>query len=272
MYMASDHVGSSRFTPTCVGTIMLTPVARASIARFTPTCVGTIAVGRAAVRCTHGSPPRAWGQSHDCSMLSRIAAGSPPRAWGQSRAASVDADDGRRFTPTCVGTTARHDPSPDRRAGSPPRAWGQRLPVIARSQRAIGSPPRAWGQSPLHRTTLHRPPVHPHVRGDNAHDLADRAADDRFTPTCVGTIDPGCSARSVVVTVHPHVRGDNSSVAADRRSASAVHPHVRGDNRHASRHRCSCRSVHPHVRGDNCTHVLLTSAESAGSPPRAWGQ
>src|SRR5574341_2603712 len=61
---------------------------------------------------------------------------------------------------------------------------GERLPQLLVQ---LGSPPHAWGQlCPLLR----------------------RGLDDRFTPTCVGTMVRSCP-RAWRSAVHPHMRGDN---------------------------------------------------------------
>ena len=181
--MARDYL-HSRFTPTCVGTMLLCcaryvrltvhphmrgdnllgvlpsssphpvhPHMRGDNAtssgglahmRFTPTCVGTIIQ-----RPCRSAPD-----------------GSPPHAWGQYRAAMPERSRSR-FTPTCVGTIRRCQcctvPG-----GSPPHAWGQLSSAHDRRHCVIGSPPHAWGQ---YSTTGARWPwpVHPHMRGDNVH-------------------------------------------------------------------------------------------------------
>ena len=118
----------------------------------------------------------------------------------------------------------------------------------------IGSPPHAWGQyrGPVQ---LADTTVHPHMRGDNdprgaARQLAYGSPPHawgqffrqfhpyrwhRFTPTCVGTINPWLVLPKV--TTH------------------AVHPHMRGDN--IDEHRA--HSTH-------AVSILI------GSPPHAWGQ
>ena len=112
--------------------------------------------------------------------------------------------------------------------GSPPHAWGQ----FYRSQRSFVSfrfTPTCVGTISLLRSGFLEIPVHPHMRGDNVVDGTDayrvegspphawgqlsrpltQQVQQRFTPTCVGTINHfGSDCRSL--TVHPHMRGDNS--------------------------------------------------------------
>ena len=92
--------------------------------------------------------------------------------------------------------------------GSPPHAWGQCL--IIEDLRALrGSPPHAWGQCFERGGVLGAVSVHPHMRGDNYAYYNPAAPEggspphawgqcggeacsgflDRFTPTCVGTIN-----------------------------------------------------------------------------------
>ena len=175
--------------------------------RFTPTCVGTTC-RPARVSGSRAVHPHVRGdnESERPDLKGRI--GSPPCAWGQRSHTSTRCA-GRRFTPTCVGTTG-----PRRRgggdsavhphvrgdnsncssvrfaiSGSPPRAWGQRvvgeigagparftptcvgttIPPVNQMEPEFGSPPRAWGQPVLSVPLGHH---------------------GRFTPTCVGTTTP----------------------------------------------------------------------------------
>ena len=72
-------------------------------ARFTPTCVGTTGP------VNQGWPrrpvhPHVRGDKDVYFTMEQFGNGSPPRAWGQP-VRRVGAQDQRRFTPTCVGTT-----------------------------------------------------------------------------------------------------------------------------------------------------------------------
>ena len=129
--------------------------------------------------------PHGRGDNPDASAAQHHPRGSPPRAWGQLR--RVDrGGDGRRFTPTGVGTiSARLQVA----YGDPvhPHGRGDNDNRHAPLTYTHGSPPRAWGQSV---TIGKREPV------------------ERFTPTGVGTMRrwfrPAPSR-----SVHPHGRGDN---------------------------------------------------------------
>ena len=152
-----------RFTPTGEGTICrYRPIRKASSVH--PHGRGDNRSRCASLSATHGSPPRAWGQSLRCSAhqccwrftptgvgtISRSTytihlhtvhphgrgdndvtagcyiadAGSPPRAWGQSLTPSARGARGR-FTPTGVGTMTVQTMALIAPSGSPPRAWGQ---------------------------------------------------------------------------------------------------------------------------------------------------
>ncbi len=72
--------------------------------------------------------------------------GSPPRTWGRRWREVSDAQ-AIRFTPTCVGTTYLHSPSP-RRPPVHPHGRGDDEVASKTQTRAVGSPPRAWGRPP----------------------------------------------------------------------------------------------------------------------------
>ena len=151
-----------RFTPTCVGTIILycasldnivhphmrgdnshgprlqqgslgsPPHAwgqciftggQVSICRFTPTCVGTIG-GMLFFAVPGTVHPHMRGDNEIALDVGRLAVGSPPHAWGQcaDHAGPAGID---RFTPTCVGTMTEVCDSDGSGVGSPPHAWGQ---------------------------------------------------------------------------------------------------------------------------------------------------
>ncbi len=153
----------SRFTPTCVGTIVsfTCPFSQRAVH---PHVRGDNVHGAGALGAHRGSPPRAWGQYMiDTGYTSRL-----------------------RFTPTCVGTISTRAYSS---GGSPvhPHVRGDNRIQGGGKIFPSGSPPRAWGQlqskleADLDRRftptcvgtmiagSIHRrhSPVHPHVRGDN---------------------------------------------------------------------------------------------------------
>ena len=191
---------------------------------------------------------------------------SPPRAWGQ-RFFLCLVQGGRRFTPTCVGTT-------------PGLLWGRRQLPIHPHVRGdnnfirdpedweVDSPPRAWGQQD---------------------DVWNGIADYRFTPTCVGTTAPTSSGKPEQ-PIHPHVRGDNRGVSPDARGVPDSPPRAWGQPENTviadyrSRFTPTCvgttrvqmpcwvhPAIHPHVRGDNRNERRIRPIH-LDSPPRAWGQ
>ena len=172
--------------------------------RFTPTCVGTTGdlCGLRRDRPVH---PHVCGDDSGAASGGGVSPGSPPRVWGRPRRA-LDYRWPQRFTPTCVGTTCAIDRKP-RIAPVHPHVCGDDSANLAGIVGRYGSPPRVWG----------RP-----LGEDGGH------ADDRFTPTCVGT------------TLAPRAAP----------APSAVHPHVCGDD------------------VDHAHYELLRS----GSPPRVWGR
>ena len=136
-------------------------------------------------RRTSGSPPRAWGR--------------PPDAIRQARS--------RRFTPTCVGTTA-----PTCARGSPtpvhPHVRGDDSMATSSDSTSRGSPPRAWGRPrwPARRSGCST--VHPHVRGDDALRARPCVVPSGSPPRAWGRRSGSPCPRGAA-TVHPHVRGDD---------------------------------------------------------------
>ena len=298
----------------------------AAAVRFTPTCVGTM-VDLTKEQLGSRVHPHMRGDNNTSSWWAAWRPGSPPHAWGQS----VDHQEpgqGRRFTPTCVGTIP---PSPPacRRSPVHPHMRGDNGAGSSGPGSSLGSPPHAWGQLLviLNCTIRHRftptcvgtmvvchvvvgfNPVHPHMRGDNCGPCWTRRGssgspphawgqsrpgrlhgfDQRFTPTCVGTMCPG-PRRARPITVHPHMRGDNRVGQAFRRSSSGSPPHAWGQYvlqrpaQLALRFTPTCvgtiaptrcrgwpSAVHPHMRGDNQLQ-RLGQLRYNGSPPHAWGQ
>ena len=130
--------------------------------RFTPTCVGNTCIARLPCRSC-SVHPHVRGEYFADWRRAEAAPGSPPRAWGIRPVLSL-LDARSRFTPTCVGNTAKLTPS---RFSLPvhPHVRGEYCGGMFLSLSATGSPPRAWG--------IREQP-----------DAADDPA--RFTPTCVG--------------------------------------------------------------------------------------
>jgi len=235
-----------RFTPTCVGTIN-SATETVGPASVHPHVRGDNRAGPMNGNGQTGSPPRAWGQYQhaaglglrrpvhphvrgDNCFLSRYSTchhGSPPRAWGQCLH-GFDLAFLARFTPTCVGTINPGKSFPPTTSGSPPRAWGQWITRHELKTCGRFTPTCVGTMEPEHPPPRGRS-VHPHVRGDNmplstalpfpvgspprawgqCHWLHLVETYGRFTPTCVGTMQPRRSL-CLLFWVHPHVRGDNS--------------------------------------------------------------
>ena len=237
----------------------VTSTVSAGSSRFTPTRVGTTAMPPLISDARVGSPPRAWGRHADRLARRRRRAGSPPRAWGRRLIGAASMRRCYRFTPTRVGTTliigdapACDDRSTPTRVGTTsvmtdaadrgrftPTRVGTTIGDDPPS-RAHGSPPRAWGR----RTTT-----------------AGVAGRNRFTPTRVGTtsrIRSTCDQYAV----HPHARGDDVARRSTAVRPSAVHPHARGDD-------CRCRAV-PACLRFTPTRVGTTSAQCRRSHTRRF--
>jgi len=282
------------------------PLSSRTVARFTPTCVGKTLTASRSISTIHGSPPRAWGRRYrspspglaprftpTCvgkTRLSRACCsdlpvhphvrgedgcsasrwpwgnGSPPRAWGRPLG-QLHINRASRFTPTCVGKTARSWAISDT-ASVHPHVRGEDSSSHACCSGVTGSPPRAWG------------------RLDN--DALSRLGH-RFTPTCVGKTT--CPSPSFAAdTVHPHVRGEDGSPGGKYSTHIGSPPRAWGRRLNqtvlAGRFRftptCVGKTswqrvlsgtcaVHPHVRGED-RRLRRSSASGIGSPPRAWGR
>ena len=181
-------------------------------------------------------------------------------------------------------------------AGSPPRAWG-RLSVPRDGQARVRFTPTCVWTTSASKARSVALSVHPHVRGDDAHEGRDELLDrgspprawGRFTPTCVGTTRASGTA-GATSSVHPHVRGDDvwrrlseQAVAGSpprawgrrrRRAGPLDHrrftPTCVGTTSKSARRRLDV-AVHPHVRGDD-VQIWGALTLPSGSPPRAWGR
>ena len=195
------------------------------------------------------------------------AAGSPPHAWGRLHTGQARRPSWR-FTPTCVGKTARspscgsghpvhpHMRGEDQYSGSKkssrmrftPTCVGKTSIPARRNHHVCGSPPHAWGR-----------------RADTS--LCNSPS--RFTPTCVGkTI--GATLLSTTISVHPHMRGEDTMAYSIDYPLGGSPPHAWGRRgRDVVWHNIS--SVHPHMRGEDssCGRHRLPRC---GSPPHAWGR
>ena len=233
--------------------------------RFTPTGVGTIC-RRRATRPPSSVHPHGRGDNVNALSASRDLYGSPPRAWGQSPICQV-LTCFRRFTPTGVGTMRSRAPS----LGIPtvhPHGRGDNQSSTRLRIAIYGSPPRAWGQCrwPMQTISIARftptgvgticirsergsdTTVHPHGRGDNQSSTRLRTVTCGSPPRAWGQ----CSlVRSASIPLRFTPTGVGTIAGTWRLYArNAVHPHGRGDNATARR-------------------VLWCVG---GSPPRAWGQ
>ena len=191
--------------------------------------------------------------------------GSSPRAWGPL-GIIAGIQPGRRFIPTCVGTTTTSFSGHDPRAVHP-HVRGDHEVFRVRIPTQFGSSPRAWG---------------PHD------EIATTPYEMRFIPTCVGTT-PVTMSRTYPASVHPHVRGDHGFAQhwADETVGSSPRawgPQGDGPNPEGlcrfiptcvgttcnAMPPCRMASVHPHVRGDHKKRQRR-NVDDSGSSPRAWG-
>jgi len=116
---------------------------RALITRFTPTGVGTIGDNAARLQF-HTVHPHGRGDNAACGRKMRCSNGSPPRAWGQLRRGTEGASS-TRFTPTGVGTISSPALTIDNHSVHP-HGRGDNISPTRRMRCTHGSPPRAWGQ------------------------------------------------------------------------------------------------------------------------------
>ena len=116
-----------------------------------------------------------------------------PHARGDNAINCTDQSAGFRFTPTPVGTMAPQEVRKPRKTVHP-HARGDNYNNALNAYQTNGSPPRPWGQ------------FRERVFG---------AADQRFTPTPVGTMQAN-TGLSDAHAVHPHARGDNVLIGHGR--------------------------------------------------------
>ena len=132
--------------------------------RFTPTCVGKILVQTSFTQSA-AVHPHVRGEDQKQGRRRAYCRGSPPRAWGRCIASS-NSPAHRRFTPTCVGKISRstscnycptvhpHVRGEDAASDSAvplhievhPHVRGEDLIVPRNRCHPCGSPPRAWGR------------------------------------------------------------------------------------------------------------------------------
>jgi len=152
-----------------------------------------------------------------------------------------------RFTPTRVGTTARHSVSVTPAAVHPHACGDDDFEAVLALLQA-GSPPRVWGRRPVFLLSIH--PI-------------------RFTPTRVGTTSdellPVCS-----LSVHPHACGDDRYNNGRSTTIYGSPPRVWGRRTFLSGGWLSA-AVHPHACGDD-GFGMIAIWRITGSPPRVWGR
>ena len=191
--------------------------------------------------------------------------------------------------------------------GSSPRAWGTRQTgsCVERDGRFI---PTCVGNTAARRSIHLSDPVHPHVRGEHAHqdvalfgyngssprawgtrdDGGERGHEPRFIPTCVGNTLTSPNAL-LLHPVHPHVRGEHPVIRFQAWRIPGSSPRAWGTRRAAVRRAGRLRfiptcvgntaaprttpqkpPVHPHVRGEHPNYGVSVLQDD-GSSPRAWG-
>ena len=151
--------------------------------RFIPTCVGNtfwkyLYINPITVH------PHVRGEYDTLKLHDQSAYGSSPRAWGILTTHSTQ-NSSIWFIPTCVGNTSRL-PSPLSTRPVHPHVRGEYVLVPVNPVDGYGSSPRAWGipgsipqpVCPLRFiptcvgntrnsiSKMHKPAVHPHVRGE----------------------------------------------------------------------------------------------------------
>ena len=252
--------------------------------------------------------------------------GSSPRTWGTG-CRICPPSGGSRFIPTYVGNRDEFH-SPPWRLPVHPHVRGEQRASHRATSAAAGSSPRTWGTGWLNRSTLRarrfiptyvgnsatargrapRPPVHPHVRGEQELDEAAALFSagssprtwgtgpaipastprSRFIPTYVGNRHSGAH-ETIWNAVHPHVRGEQADRLKGNTGKGGSSPRTWGTAVAPAQHRRQSRfiptyvgnsqesdppaanhPVHPHVRGEQAIVTVFMTA-TPGSSPRTWG-
>ena len=194
--------------------------------RFIPTCVGSIADFTLS-QFAFQVHPHVCGEHLAGLIAVQPLKGSSPRVWGALEFPAYD-DSAGRFIPTCVGSMNDATSCHSALKGSSPRVWGayhahrSARPLVRFIPTCVGSIASKPGW--MCSTT-----VHPHVCGEHrvvdlvhanvggssprvwgaSSPVAQRTASARFIPTCVGSMNLGCSPSSPSA-VHPHVCGEHT--------------------------------------------------------------
>ena len=193
-----------------------------------------------------------------------------------------------RFTPTYVGKTCSVARSPCLNAVHP-HIRGEDSPCLMLLTLYLGSPPHTWGRplfGPYFRFTGRftptyvgktagvrrlppRPPVHPHIRGEDLQNLLRPHGVAGSPPHTWGRRGGGC-ASGVSQSVHPHIRGEDSYLAqiSDLRAGSP--PHTWGRRGTIDRFHDMVRFTPTYVGKTECPSVAYDL--SCGSPPHTWGR
>ena len=214
--------------------------------RFTPTCVGKTGHNR--------RPERPWsvhphmrGEDERGDNVKDDKYGSPPHAWGR-RPRSFPPCGPRAVHPHMRGEDLTKQTQPRAAIGSPPHAWGRRgrgglgrlcgrfTPTCVGKTLTGGCPPR-------HRA------VHPHMRGEDVHNVFELSVVHGSPPHAWGRLFTG-SGHQTWGTVHPHMRGEDAHITAWGRDRLGSPPHAWGRLFTGSGHQ-TWGTVHPHMRGED---------------------
>ena len=142
--LAHFVAGPRRFTPTRVGTTLMSPgsVAANPVHPHARGDDATASITRCS-RC--GSPPRAWGRLPETDGANRRSS-VHPHARGDDAAQCGIAVIEERFTPTRVGTTRSRVGLPGLLCRFTPTRVGTTGDPDWVAAIELGSPPRAWGR------------------------------------------------------------------------------------------------------------------------------
>ena len=198
--------------------------------------------------------------------------------------------------------------STTRREETPPRAWGRQQAYLV-PRKGKRNTPTCVGKTKHALAWWLKWRKHPHVRGEDADELAQSAEFSETpprawgrpcrrlysapqcgnTPTCVGKTGGRVYLRRAFQK-HPHVRGEDLHLLEARCSRPETPPRAWGrqwlgaHGRHRQRNTptcvgktrgqpcCSARlEKHPHVRGEDTLKQIIVGT-GIETPPRAWGR
>ena len=176
-----------RFIPTCVGKTSNRTVIFLICAVHPHVC-GENAPDKQIERGPVAVHPHVCGENGKDSSERRAKAGSSPRVWGKHLNAYLLLKYGSVHPHVC-GENIILPGLGDSPPGSSPRVWGKRQRHAAKLTygRFI---PTCVGKTSHYRKRSPNSSVHPHVCGENNHEMQAAVGILRFIPTCVGkTID-----------------------------------------------------------------------------------